>query len=252
LHKELLMKLAYIFPILIFLNSHCHSQEKTSSKVFEDIALVNKIDFFDHKFDQPRFSCGFLLKHGKDTLAVTAKHIIKVIKPDNMNSLSFENNIQSWSLYPLNHKSEIVTCNALLNEDKFQSLEAKSTYQNDWLIFSIKQNSSKVKPLQIRSTPLVQGEKLYVIGWTRTMEEGAQRVYEFEYYKTIGNRILLKDVVVPEKFGGLSGSPLVDESGQVVGIVSNGTIDSGTNKKYFSPCALTELVSFLDNLKTKN
>jgi len=246
------MRFAYFISILFLLNNLCHCQEKTSSKVFEDIALVNKIDFFDHKFDQPRFSCGFLLKYGKDTLAITAKHIIKVIKPDNMNSLSFENNIQSWSLYPLNHKSVMVTCKALLNEDKSQSLEAKSTYENDWLIFSIKHNSSKVKPLQIRSTPLVQGEKLYVIGWARTMEDGAQRVYEFEYYKTIGNRILLKEVIVPEKFGGLSGSPLVDESGQVVGIVSNGTVDPETNKKYFSPCALTELVSFLDNLKTKN
>ena len=59
-------------------------------------------------------------------------------------------------------------------------------------MFSIRENKSKVKALEIRMTPLVAGEKLYVVGWTRKMESGEQRVYEFEYQKTIGNRILLK------------------------------------------------------------
>lgn len=83
------------------------------------------------------------------------------------------------------------------------------------------------------------------MGWTRRTESGPQRVYEFEYYKTIDHRILLKDVLVPEQFGGLSGAPLVDEQGLVVGIVSNGTVDPATKKKYFSPCALDGLLTFL-------
>ena len=69
------------------------------------------------------------------------------------------------------------------------------------------------------------------------------------YSKTIGNRILLKDIIVPEQFGGLSGAPLVDEKGMVVGVVSNGTVDPDSNKKYFSPCSLTGLSSFLDGRK---
>ncbi len=244
-----IMKLAYLFPILIMAATGCSSQETTSQKVFEDLALVNKIEFFNPKFDQPKFSCGFLLQYGHDTFAITAKHILKIIKSDGMTSLSFENNIKSWSLYPLNNKTEVVTCDKLLNENRSESLEAKSTYENDWLIFSIKQNLSKVKPLKTRTAPLTPGEKLYVVGWTRTMENGPQRVYEFEYYKTIGNRILLKEVIVPEKKGGLSGAPVLDEAGLVVGIVSNGTMDPDTNKKYFSPCVMTGVVSFLDNLK---
>ena len=57
------MKFASILWILILFGNFCNSQEKTSKKVFEDISLVNKIEFFDHKFDQPKFSCGFLLKY---------------------------------------------------------------------------------------------------------------------------------------------------------------------------------------------
>ena len=246
------MKITSLLIALTILTASCSGQENTSKKKFESITLVNKIDFVDPKFDQTKFSCGFLIKYNKDTLAVTAKHLLKFIKSDNMNTLTFENNIKSWSLYPLDKKTEMVVCDKLLNENKSEQLEAKSTYENDWLVFSIKKNSSKVKPLEIRTSPLVAGEKLYAVGWTRTMEEGPQRVYEFEYYKTIGNRILLKEVIVPEKFGGLSGSPVLDEQGLVVGIVSNTTNDPDTDKKYFSPCAITSLASFLKTVKKGN
>jgi len=241
------MKFISLFALLII--TACTGQEKVSTKTFEEITLVNKIDFFDSKLDQPKFSCGFLLQYNNEIYAVTAKHLLKIIKPDKMKTLSFENNIKFWSLYPLENKSEIVICDKLLNEDKSELLEAKSTYENDWLIFSIKENHSKITPLQIRTTPLIAGEKLYVVGWTRKMESGKQRVYEFEYYKTIKNRILLKDIIVPEQFGGLSGAPVVDEKGTLVGIVSNGTVDPETDKKYFSPCSATALLQFLEKLK---
>lgn len=243
-----IMKFTYLFVLTILMTA-CFGQEKVSSKTFEEITLVNKIDFFDSKLDQPKFSCGFLLNYNNQTYAVTAKHLLKIIKPEGMKTLTFENNIKSWSLYPLEQPSETVICDKLLNENKAENLETKSTYDNDWLVFSIKENHSKVKPLQVRTTPLVAGEKIYAVGWTRKMESGKQRVYEFEYYKTIGNRILLKDVIVPEKFGGLSGAPVVDEKGLLVGIVSGGTEDPDTDKKYFSPCSITNLVSFLEKVK---
>jgi hypothetical protein len=229
----------------------CSGPEKVSTRVFDEIALVNGIEFYNSKFDQPRFSCGFLLQFNNDTFAITAKHLLKVIKPEEMKTLSFEKVIKSWSLYPLNKKAEVVITDSLLNANKGERLEDKSTFTNDWLIFSLKANHSKVKALTVRATPLVAGEKLYVIGWTRKMESGEQRVYEFEYLKTIDHRILLKEILVPEQFGGLSGAPLVDEQGAVVGIVSNGTIDPDSNKKYFSPCVLDELISFIEKYQEK-
>ncbi|MFH7034640.1 trypsin-like serine protease [Flavobacterium aquidurense] len=243
------MKFNFFFAISILLTTCCFGQEFSSKKVFKEIALVNRIEFINAKYDQPKFSCGFLIKYNNETFAVTAKHILKIIKPGSMTTLSLESDIKNWILYPLNNKSESVICDKLLNEDKSDLLENKSTYDNDWLVFSIKQNSSSIIPLEIRNTPLIQGEKLYVVGWTRTMENGPQRVYEFEYYKTISNRILLKDILVPEKFGGLSGAPLVDENGLLVGIVSNGTVDPDSNKKFFSPCSVTNLLTFIENRK---
>lgn len=241
------MKFNLFLTLSILWMAGCLGQEVTSDKAFEEIALVNGIEFVNPKYDQPKFSCGFLIKYNNETFAVTAKHILKVIKPESMKTLSLEGHIKNWALYPLNNKSEIVICDKLLNVDKSELLDAKSSYYNDWLVFSIRQNSSHIVPLEIRSTPLIQGEKLYVVGWTRTMESGPQRVYEFEYYKTVSNRILLKDILVPEKFGGLSGAPVVDENGLLVGIVSNGTVDPDSNKKFFSPCVVTNLAAFLEN-----
>jgi hypothetical protein len=243
------MKITTALLLLIVSVTGCSGQEKVSAKKFDRITLTNKIDFVDPKFDQPRFSCAFLLDYKGQTYAVTAKHLVKIIKTEEMNSVYFQNSIKSWSMFALDKKDEMAVTDKLLNENKDERLSAKATFDNDWLVFSIKQNNTKAKRLQARTTPLKPGEKLYVIGWTRKMEEGAQRVYEFEYYKTVGNRILLKEVIVPEQFGGLSGAPLVDEQGLVVGLVSNGTIDPDTNKKYFSPCGVSELVSFLDTYK---
>lgn len=245
------MKPIYFLAFFLLFINGCYSQEKVSKKVFDEIALVNQISFYNSKFDQPKFSCGFLLKYNTDTFVVTAKHLLKIIKPEEMTTLSFDKIIKGWSLYPLDKKGEDVITDSLLNENKEERLADKSTYTDDWLVFSLKENHSKAKALEARTTPLVPGEKLYVIGWTRKMESGKQRVYEFEYLKTIDHRILLKEILVPETFGGLSGAPVVDEQGAVVGIVSNGTVDPASNKKYFSPCVLDGLLSFIGNRQHK-
>jgi hypothetical protein len=227
----------------------CSSQEKVSQKVFEDIAVTNRIEFPDPALNQPRFCTGFLLKYNNDTFAITAKHLLKIIKPAQMTALSFDGFIKNWVLFPLDKKADTIVTGKLLNQNAAELLEDKATYDNDWLVFSIRSNHSAVKPLQVRTTPLTAGEKLYVVGWTRKMEGGKQRVYEFEYYKTTGHRILLKEVIVPPQFGGLSGAPVVDEQGAVVGIVSNSTQDPDTGKKFFSPCTIDGLLTFLQNTK---
>ncbi|MDI3322364.1 trypsin-like serine protease [Pinibacter soli] len=243
------MNPGFVFAILVSLSTVGCSQEKTSAKQFDNIALVNKIDFNNPQFDKSQFGCAFLVQYGKDTFAITAKHLLKVMKTDEMKTVSLTNSVKSWSLYSPENKEEFVVCDKLVNENNSQSLDAKPAHDDDWLVFSINNNHSKVKPLQIRTTPLAAGEKLYAIGWTRKMEDGPQRVYEFEYYKTIGNRILLKNIIVPEQFCGLSGAPIVDEKGMAIGIASNGTIDPETKKKYFSPCALINLAAFLEDFE---
>lgn len=244
------MKYSWFFA-LCFLATNCSGQERTSAKVFPAIALTNRIAFADPQFDQPRFGCGFLLVHNQDTFAVTAKHLLKIIKPKEMTHLAFGNSLKSWELFSLPNPNKSVVAQRLLNENPTASLQYKATYDEDWLVFSVRANRMAIKPLTFRTAPLQPGEKLYVVGWTRHMEDGPQRVYEFEYYKMVDHRLLLKDVIVPEQFGGLSGAPVVDEQGLLVGIVSGGTVDPVSKQKYFSPCPVDGLRAFIESYQKK-
>jgi hypothetical protein len=242
----------FCLATLLFLATACSGQERVSTKVFPSIALANGISFADPKFDQPRFGCGFLLVHQQDTFAVTAKHLLKIIKTKEMTRVSLGNSVTAWSLFTLPNKDQRVVTQRLLNEDPAAALQDKATFDEDWLLFSLRANKSAVKPLAFRTAPLRPGEKLYAVGWTRHQEAGPQRVYEFEYYKTVDHRLLLKEILVPEQFGGLSGAPLVDEQGDLVGLVSNGTVDPVSGKKYFSPCPVDGLRTFIEGYqKTK-
>jgi Trypsin len=124
-------------------------------------------------------------------------------------------------------------------------------YINDWVVFTIKRNDAHVKPLEMRKTPLKPGERLYAVGWTNAQLDGPQRTYEYAYYKTIGRRILLKELIVPAKAGGLSGAPVIDENGLLVGFVSSGAVDPETGKKFFSACTVIDLADFLDKYQSK-
>jgi hypothetical protein len=86
------MKALFLFLFTFTINCS-FGQDSVSQKTFEPISLVNKIEFKDVKFNQPKFSCAFLLAYQNDTFAMTAKHLLKIIKTSKMNAVSFENEV---------------------------------------------------------------------------------------------------------------------------------------------------------------
>ena len=222
-----------------------------SEKQFPSISLINHFEYFKGEHEFKQLGTAFLLKYKNDTFAITAKHILAFIKPDSSKNLTLENYVKVWTMSPLNKENEIVIVDKLLNEHKNESLKAETLYEKDWLAFSIKANRANVIPLEFREKPLVQGEKLYVIGWTRNMKEGDQRVYEFEFYQTKGTHHLMKKLIIPEKMGGLSGGPVVDEEGKLVGIVSTSEFNLFTMENMLAPVGTDDLKAFLDNYLNK-
>jgi len=244
-------KLFFCFLFIITFISCSKAKVSVSDKKFPPIALINHFEYFEGEHEFQQLGSAFLIKYRNDTFAITAKHILAILKPDSLKNLTFDNFIKKWTMSPLNNESETVIIDQLLNEDTTEILKSDTLFKKDWLVFSIKENRSKVIPLEFRDTPLVKGEKLYIIGWTRHMTEGAQRVYEFEFYKTNGTHFLMKKIIAPEKTGGLSGGPVVDRNGKLVGIVSNSQFSFRNMEKLMSPVGTVELKEFLDNYISK-
>lgn len=244
-------KLFYFLLFIIAFSSCSKAKVSVSDMKFPPTCLINHFEYFggEHEFNQ--LGTAFLLKYRNDTFAITAKHILAILKPDSIKNLTLENFIKNWTMSPLNKENEIVIIDKLLNEDKSENLKSKTLFEKDWLVFSIKENRSNVIPLEFRETPLVKGEKLYIVGWTRHMKEGSQRVYEFEFYKTNGTHLLLKKLIIPEKMGGLSGGPVVDSNGKLVGIVSNSKFSFWNMENMIAPVGLVELKEYLDNYLNK-
>lgn len=247
------MRIKYIILILFF-SQLCFSQN--SIKEWPSIAMINDVTFEESKFDRFNIGCGFLLKYNQDTFAITAKHILCVAKTDKMITTNFENGLKQWTMYPKDIKDQTVIMGRLLNEDKtdtlsFDFIERNNTTYNDYLVFEIKQNNSKVKPLEIRKTKLKVGEILYAIGWTYRDAEGAQRVYKYSYHKSKGTRFDMKIIDAPRNAGGLSGSPVVDADGLLVGIVSGANVDPITKELYNSPRNTDYLVDFFNDYYKK-
>lgn len=244
-------KIILYVSVVTMLCSCSKAKVAVSDKQFPPISLVNHYDYYsgEHKYHQ--LGTAFLLKYRNDTFAITTKHTLAFLKPDSIKNLTLDNFIKTWTMHPLNKENEVVITDRLLNEDKSESLKGKDKFVKDWLVFSIKENNAKVTPLEFREAPLKKGEKLYAVGWTRHMKEGEQRVYEFEYYKKKGTHHLMRRILIPEKMGGMSGGPVIDDTGKLVGIVSGHEFSILAMEKMLSPVGTDDLKAFLDNYQTK-
>jgi hypothetical protein len=236
-----------LFILTLSISQFCFSQNV--DKFWPSITMINDVYFKDSKFDKLNIGCGFLLKYNQDTFAITAKHIICVAKTDQMITTNFANGLKQWIMHPKDKKEQTVILDRLLNEDTTDSLtfdfiNRHDTTYNDFLIFKIKQNNSKVKPLEMRNTKLKKGEILYAIGWTYNDNDCPQKIYKYSYSQTKGTRFTMRLINAPENGGGLSGSPVVDSEGLLVGIISGFDIDPITREKLSSPRNIDYLIKF--------
>lgn len=229
----------------------CSPVEKLQNK---PIGLINNVSYTDSSFNNPNASNGFLVTHENKTYGVTAKHVLMVAKTDEMKFIDFEEDLKEWKMHPKNDTTEYVIMDKLLNPNRKDSLTWNYMFSNwetydDWIIFSIKENNSKRKPLKFRNTQLEKGENLYVVGWSYGDTLGMQNVYEYTFDKTEGNYHHLKQIKGPANLGGLSGAPIVDEKGKLVGSVTSGWEDEITQEVFLEATTTKNMLQFISELK---
>jgi len=184
------------------------------------IAMVNRIDYVDGH--HPVAGCGFLLEVQEEVVAVTAKHVLTYFKSAKMDSVDFEGTLKSWRMFPKDRPTDVVVVDKLLNRDPKESIK-RIPCGKDWLLFTVAKRSKKILPLRFRETPLRNGEPVYVIGWRYTEKGCPQIVYQGVYVRSEKDAVVITvEKLINNTVPGLSGAPVIDGKGYLVGMMSRG------------------------------
>jgi len=179
------------------------------------IVLSNHIQLGGMNFQDK--ACAFLVHAGADTFAVTCKHLFLAFQSPDIQSIHFGGRLKTWAMYPKGSREDTILVDELLNADPDEKIIKQYVINRDWLIFSMAKKSFLIQPLRPRFGELEEDEKLYLIGWT---EDDAQRAYEGKLYKAFDYKYLVD--VDGRDLAGLSGAPVIDANGYLVGINSGG------------------------------
>ncbi len=182
------------------------------------ITMINQIEYTDK--NHPIAGCGFLLDTGDEILAATAKHVLVYFKSANMKTVSFDNTLRLWRMFPKDNPDDVVVVGELINEDK-QELLGDAPVGQDWLLFTLKERSPDIQPLKMRSGPIQEGETVYIVGWRYSDKDCSQVIYEGNYVRSEeGSHLVTTRELSDNTMPGLSGSPVIDSRGYLLGLMS--------------------------------
>jgi predicted O-methyltransferase YrrM len=188
-------------------------------KDWPQITMINQIEYVDKQF--PIAACSFLLETGKGVFAVTAKHVLTFFKSASMTSVSFGDSLKNWVMFPKNNPADTVVIDALINENPDEPINQICPSSVDWLLFSIKSRSDNIQPLKFRSQPLEPQEKVYIVGWRYSDKDCPQVIYEANYIETQDGAVIISTKTLQDnRMPGLSGAPVIDSHGDLIGIMS--------------------------------
>lgn len=202
-------------------------------KQWPTIALTNHVRFKNgDSYIDPSFKyagTGFLIAHQNRKYAVTAKHVLWIARNRNQKSVKINDDIAEWILKTKEPSKDSVIIDRLINEDPNETLEGpnSSILERDMLVFSVRSSSQNIKALAPRFSPVQPGEKLFVIG--NPYQATTTIIGETKVVRKLGMDILIEQISnVP--LPGLSGSPVVDANGSVIGLFSSTSFDPVSGK----------------------
>lgn len=186
-----------------------------------DFALTNDIVYTDTTYTG--VANAFLVDTGADTVAVTVKHMFLALGlwRDDVTGIDPGPAFVAWRFRSSRDPSRAVE-GRLLNRDADEPIgDFGSLKDRDWLIFAIDSVPTGVYPLKVRWTPLERGEEVRAVGRSRAQRDDRDPAPRpLVVYQAAGTYYYVQ----PEGSGvdpvQTSGSPVIDEGGHLVGIVS--------------------------------
>lgn len=208
-----------------------------------DSVFVSDVKYKTEKFNNSHAGSGFLLHYKGKVYGITAKHVLFFAKTDNMKTITFGEELDSWTFRSAHVNNQPVTLGQLVNENPNELIEMPP--KGDWLIFEVNAPIPEHAIVyQIRKTPLEVGEKVSFLGFPYNNMKPVNVEGVFNGLTKDGNLSL----DVPNgKYGGCSGGPVVDQDGKLVGIVSMGYFNKKLNKHIFEPASLDYFYTVMKN-----
>ncbi len=217
--------------LLCLFLSTCSYGQKNKSKVKENdkntstanidkflkkqILLTNRAEFTNNRKLQG--ASGFLIKYNDSTFAVTARHLLGEaggIEPEIVPT-DLSKSFGRWEMMPrvLNKAAkEIVKLN-VEGLDFSQSI-------NDILLLKVNSGDFEIEPLIPNFELPAVGEQLFLIGCPYSESNCKQNVYPAKFEEYVAGKALLgAEFDSKVNLAGFSGAPLVNSSGEVVGVL---------------------------------
>ena len=214
-------------------------------------ALTNEISFADTTYYD--IANSFLINTGFDTIGVSCKHLFMVFENQlGINTIDLGNRFHYWYMYPKNQKSELVTVKRLINSNANERVGHFSSLKNhDLIVFELKGKGDALYPLKVRYTPVKKNETVYAVGWGMNQKDNSQPVLiKLQCFKNAGDYFYTSSLNADTDARGRSGSPVIDQNGYLVGIVSgqegNLGVISGVNylKRVFDRYGIRYMISY--------
>lgn len=178
-----------------------------------NIALTNNAYFRGR--EKLGGASGFLIQYNGVEYGISVKHLIEErgggYKPSM--KLSELNNICIlWEMFPRTLSEKVVKMDKLLNTDDANT--------DDILIFSLAPNrDTSLYALPVRQSPKLP-ENVWLIGCPYTERNCQQNKYSLKVIDTEKGLVVARNLEpLGEAINGFSGAPIVDENGQVIGVL---------------------------------
>lgn len=183
--------------------------------------------------EQRFLGSGFVLEHQGKLYGVTAKHVLLMSKGGPPASTDLQGQLAHWRLRDPRGGGTL-SFGRLLNGDAKEAV-TPAVLQRDILIFELA-DAGAFTPIRLAQREPQAGERLHAVGCSYASEAScAQDRFEGRYLEHKGVNLLIEmEPKLMQGLFGLSGAPVLNEAGELVGVVSN-VIPDASGKPRFAP-----------------